>query len=279
MEIKNLFDLPEIGGIVKTRKAKSFSIKLVFKDSEIAQDFAQDIQEFINENEDRFQYLREIINLKEIFVSDVFHNVLINYTFDSVESTKEFEQGFSTVINEDCSNLLTAMFLNNYTVRSHKPSTKIILNLPIDSVSIFSQNELIESVGLKNNSVIITRELGLHNGKEVFIDIDDFSPAFINIRLTKYGNLTTVLRSWLIIESVKKEALIYSSWALTPEHFVSFTKDGISCTMNDKIINIGLAIIKEDNTIVEVIPDGEDYRIVSEKLKDTIIPKEILLFN
>lgn len=278
MEIKNLFDLPEIRGIVKQRKAKSFSIKIVFKSTEIAQDFAQDLEEFINENESRLKYLKDTIDLKDIFISDVFHNVIINYSFNSLESAKEIEQAFSLILEEDYSNLLTTLLLNNYTKQEKMQSSKLILNLPIDS-SIF-KNEQIESVTLKNNSIIITRELGLHNGKEIFMDVEDFSTPFLNIRLHKYDNLQTVLKDWVIIEKVKKEALIYSAWALSPDYFVGVISDGISCrTEEGKLISIPLSIIKEDNQIVEVIPDGGDYRIVSERLKDTIVPKELLIFN
>lgn len=278
MEIKNLFDLPEIRGIVKQRKAKSFSIKLVFKSTEIAQDFAQDLEEFMNENENILKYLKDNIDLKDIFISDVFHNVIINYSFNSLESAKEIEQAFSLILEEDYSNLLTALLLNNYTKRERVQTSRLILNLPIDG-SIF-KNEQIESVALKNNSIIITRELGLHNGKEIFMDVEDFSTSFLNIRLHKYDNLQTILKDWIIIEKVKKEALIYSSWALSPEYFVGVISDGISCrTEEGKLISIPLSIIKEDNQIVEVIPDGGNYRIVSERLKDTIVPKELLIFN
>lgn len=277
MEIKNLFDLPEIRGIVESRKLKSYSIKLVLKDIEIAEDFAQDLLEFISENEERVQYLKNMINLKDILVSNTLHNVVINYIFNSVESAKEFEQGFSSILDKKFSNLLTTIFLNDYMFKDRTSYSKLTLNLPIDA-GIFT-NTAIESVTLNNCSAIITRELGLHNGKEVFIDNEDFSTPFFSIRLSRYGNLITVSKDWIIRESIKLEALIYSSWALTPEFFISFTRDGISCRLNDKVMTISLAVIKEDNLIVEVIPDGEDYRIVSDRLKDEILPKELLLFN
>ena len=275
MEIVGLFEIPTIRGMVKQRKAKSFSLKLVLEDTKIAQDFSQDILEYISLNNPRFQFLKDNIGLINIFVSDVFMNVLINFTFESLDNAKDFELAFNTVLDENYSNFLETIFLNNYSFNRLQENL-VLLTLPVTMEDF--KNPVIDKVVLKDTSLEISRELAKYHNTEVYIDSPEFDTPFLNIRLTKYGSLYTVKREWIKIIDIKPKIVeINSAWVMSKEFFLAFTNTGVKAKISGtQNIEVPLIFIKNNGVKIKVEPNGDDYKIISGEMDGLLISRQII---
>jgi len=268
--------MDSIINVIKNKKFKIFTIKLVTKTEKDAIDTCTKILDFKDMNKDTMNKMEVGLGLSKLDVTDVFTSVIINYEFKSVKECKHFESIFSDEIRDDNSNIIEQFFIFKKRVTKKESTYHVKLNLPKCVDSIFNQDE-INSIAINSYpNTKIDRELYNYNLKEVILPLDDFSSEFIGIKLTKKGNLYMIPQKWLDIEDRAKKGAYNTKWAIDIENIVDFKEGIVIACFENREIEIPKDIIKRDGEYSKFLQEGEFLVDVETQMR---VPKEVVILG
>ena len=225
--------------IIKSRRDKTVTIKIVFGTSQEAEDMLDDLEDYKNDNEVLVEKMKLLYHLKDIQLTTVSNNVFIVYHFERNKEAKNFELNFTQNIESDGSNILES-FLITQTNNSDKKEDEqfnVVLNLPEKAVKILKENSMLLNINLVSEPACpIFQDMVSVNQKKVKLLNNDFENTVVNISFRYMGTTVTrtVPQKWLEVEEIIYKAVVNTQWALNPKNIIGMNNNEITSRYNNK---------------------------------------------
>lgn len=267
--------------IIRNRREKSVTLKIVYGLPEEAECAQEDLEDYKEENANLVKKMQLLYGLKDINLTTVANNLFIVYHFDDKKEAKEFELTFTRNILDDGSNLFESFLISQQEQETKKEEEqfKIMLKLPEKAVKILKENDsLLNVTMLSEPSCPIYADMIFADKKRVKVVDKDFEKPIVNISFRLQG--TTITRSvpqkWLSVEEIVYSAVVNTQWALNPKNIISMNNDEVLSVFKDKEIGTPVNIIKEDGKTVKLYKRESSY---IDTTNGTEYHAEHLIFN
>ena len=242
--------------IIKNRRDKTYTLKIVYGQSNESEDAMEELEEYKDNNQHSLKKMQLLYKLKDIQLTTVSNNLFIIYHFENKGDTKEFEIAFSKNILDDGSNLLdTFMITQQLQEKKEEEEFKVILELPEKAVDSLGCNDFLLNVTLLSEpSCPVYMDMLSVNKKKVRLLDKDLDKPIVNISYRVQG--TTITRSvpqrWLTIEEIVYKATVNTQWALNPKNIISMDSKGVLSDFEDKEVFTSIEVIKNDGKSVKL---------------------------
>lgn len=270
-----------VNSIVKTRRAKDLTVKLVCTGIHEAQKLEETLNEQIDSSPHLLEKMQALYGLKDVTISAVHHQVFIMYKFTKEKEAKEFELSFVRYINNDGSNIVESFLITEAKEEAvEKEEFVVTLALPETAVKALQMFPSLAAVQMEGHTKsLIYRDTAEMNGQKVKLLTLDLSLELLEVSYIhrKIKFTRQLPQKWLEVAEVEYKAIVNVQWATIPRNIVRTDTKGFYSKVGDKELLIPLDILNIDGTSVTLVKHEGEYVNIANR--EQVFSPEMVIFK